>query len=328
MISMEVAIRPRLDRADIAAIIRERLRTGDTRVVEHEEFVDGFFNAVHAVALADGRRLVVKVAPDRDLRLLRYEVDLMATEIECFERASSVGVPMPKVWVADPDAGLMIMERLHGVSLPKAKESMTAPELLALRREIGALSARLNTAEGDRFGYPRKSGRTASASWADSFQAMVDDLLADADELGAALPRPTAEIRDLVLGHHSLLEEVRRPSLVHFDLWDGNIFVERGEDGWHVEGLIDGERAFYGDALAELVSLLLASPEENSAVIEGYLGREPSEGERRQLRLYQVYLWLILVVECEVRGFAPEQAASQRAFGTENLVRDLAVLDD
>lgn len=323
---MEVAIRPKLSRADIEAMVRERI-SGNTDVVDHEEFTDGFFNAVHAVALADGRRLVVKVAPDPDLKLLRYEVDLMATEIEFFERAAGADVPMPEVQHADVAAGLMIMERLSGVSLPKAKEEMTGPELLALRREIGALSARIGAVEGERFGYPRKSGRTMSERWSTSFSAMVGDVLADADELGAPLPRPAAEIRDIVAGHRSLLDEVQRPSLVHFDLWDGNVFVERGETGWAVEGFIDGERAFYGDALAELVSLKFVSDEEITAVVDGFLGRELTAGEERRVRLYQVYLWLILITECEVRGFNPEQTASQRSFGTENLIRDLAYLE-
>jgi aminoglycoside phosphotransferase (APT) family kinase protein len=305
MASMEVAIRPRLTRADVESVIHERLGA-EAEVLEHEEFTDGFFNAVHAVALADGRRLVVKVAPDPDLKLLRYEKDLMLAEAEFFERAAEAGVPVPKVWHADRAAGVMIMDRLSGASLPKAKESMTRPELLALRREIGALSARIGAIEGSRFGYPRRSGRTMSDRWSTSFLSMVDDVLADAEEFGAELPRPAAAIRETVAGHRSLLDEVDRPSLVHFDLWDGNVFVERTDVDWRVEGVIDGERAFYGDPLAELVSLLFVSEEEAAAVFDGYLGREPTAEERRRLLLYQVYLWLILVVECEVRGFDSE----------------------
>jgi len=38
-----------------------------------------------------------------------------------------------------------------------------------------------------------------------------------------------------------LLDVVRTPRLIHFDLWDGNILVEAGQ----ITGLIDGERAFW-----------------------------------------------------------------------------------
>ena len=45
--------------------------------------------------------------------------------------------------------------------------------------------------------------------------------------------------------------------LVHFDLWDGNILVESDPAGHRIGALIDAERAFWGDPLAEFVSLAL-----------------------------------------------------------------------
>ena len=321
---MEIAIRPKLTRADVEALVRDRLGP-DLEVVSHEEFTDGFFNAAHAVGLADGRHLVVKVAPDPGVKVLRYEADLMATEIEFFQRAGAVGVPMPKLWHADDR--VMIMDRLGGIRLPEAKEQMSEAERLELRRELGRLGALINTVEGEHFGYPRSDGRTKSDSWGESFLAMIDDVVADIEEFGTVLPRPAAEIRDLIAAHRPLLDTVERPVLVHFDLWDGNIFVERDENGWRVEGFIDGERAMYGDPLLELVNLMFNPPEENAAVIDGYLGRALSDDERKRLTLYQIYLWLILATECDVRGFEPEQSANQHKWATESLVKDLAFLE-
>ncbi|MCC3761883.1 aminoglycoside phosphotransferase family protein [Glycomyces sp. TRM65418] len=323
---MEIAIRPRLARADVEAIARRHL-PGPVDVVGHEEFQDGFFNAAHALELADGRHVVVKVAPDRNLKLLRYEVDLMATEIECFERGLAAGVPMPALHYGDPDGGVMIIDRLNGVTLPNARDDMSEAELLAVRREIGALSARFATVTGERFGYPRKSGRTVADTWSESFQAMIADVLADAAEQGSPLPRPAEEIAALVAAERDLLDEVTRPALVHFDLWDGNVFVERAESGWRVEAFIDGERAFYGDPIAEIVSLSFGSAEETAAAVDGFLGRELTAGEERRLALYRIYLMLILVVECAVRGFDEEQTAHQIKWSTEVLVRNLALLE-
>jgi aminoglycoside phosphotransferase (APT) family kinase protein len=323
---MELAIRPRLDRAAVEALVRDRL--GDVECTAHEEFTDGFFNAAHALDLADGRRVVVKVAPDPDLKLLTYEVGLMATEIECFERAAAAGVPMPRLWHADAEGGVIIMERLEGESLPRVKDDLPAAELLALRREIGALGARFGTVAGERFGYARKDGRNASGSWAESFLGIAADILADADRLGIPLPRPTAEIAALLEAERGLLDTVTRPALVHFDLWDGNIFVRRGEGGVRVEGFIDGERAFYGDPIAELVSLVaFVPPAEAAAVVDGFLGRELDAGEERRLALYRVYLWLILACEGPVRGYGEEDAARQHEFACGNLVKEFALLE-
>ncbi|GAB3238623.1 aminoglycoside phosphotransferase family protein [Glycomyces halotolerans] len=323
---MEVAVRPVLHRPDVERLVRERLGA-DLEFVSHEEFTDGFFNAAHAVGLRDGRALVVKVAPDRDLKLLRYEVDLMATEIEFFERATAAGVPMPKLWHGDAEGGVMIMDRLEGLSLPKAKELMSDDERLALRRRLGELGALINTVEGEWFGYPRKDRHTWSRSWSESFLTMFDDVVADNIDHGIELPRPAAEIGRLVASHGELLDEVTRPALVHFDLWDGNVFVEKTGSGWEVEGFIDGERAIYADPIAELVSLQFTPPEETAAVLDGYLGRELTDAEARRLCLYRVYLWLILTAETAVRGFDAQQTESQVKWATENLVRDLAILD-
>jgi aminoglycoside phosphotransferase (APT) family kinase protein len=323
---MEIAIRPRLDRADVEAIASRHL-PGPVEVIGHEEFKDGFFNAAHALELADGRHVVVKVAPDKNLKLLRYEVDLMATEIECFERGLAAGVPMPKLHYGDPEGGVMIIDRLKGVTLPKARDDMSQADLLAVRREIGALSARFASVTGERFGYPRKSGRTVADTWSESFLAMIDDVLADIAENGSPLPRPAEEIAAIVNAERDLLDEVTRPALVHFDLWDGNVFVERAESGWRVEAFIDGERALYGDPIAEIVSLSFGSDEENAAAVDGFLGRGMTAGEERRLALYRIYLMLILIAECDVRGFEEQQAAHQIGWSTESLVKNLALLE-
>jgi len=44
------------------------------------ELTDGWFNAVHELALADGRRVVLKIAPPPGAPVMTYERDLMATE--------------------------------------------------------------------------------------------------------------------------------------------------------------------------------------------------------------------------------------------------------
>lgn len=323
---MEIAIRPRLDRADVEAIASQHL-PGPVEFVGHEEFKDGFFNAAHALELADGRHVVVKVAPEKGLKLLRYEVDLMATEIECFKRGLAAGVPMPKLHYGDPECGVMIIDRLKGVTLPNAKADMSQADLLAVRREIGVLSARYATVTGERFGYPRKDGRTVADTWSESFFAMIDDVLADIAEHGSPLPRPVEEIAAMIAAEKDLLDEVTRPALVHFDLWDGNVFVERTESGWRVEAFIDGERALYGDPIAEIVSLAFGSDEERAAAVDGFLGREMTAGEQRRLALYRIYLMLILIAECDVRGFDEEQTAHQLEWSTESLVTNLAFLE-
>lgn len=330
---MESITKPRLDTADIVRLIRLGLGDG-VEVVEHTEFTDGYFNAAHGVRLGDGRDVVLKVAPPAGLKLLRYEADLMRTEIEFFQRASAAGVPLPKLWYADPDGGVMIMDRLGGISFEVAKKDMPDADLLRVRREIGRWSRRITEIPGPLFGYVRseladsRSSGTTAKVWSGAFLAMIADILADAAEMDRKLPRPVSEIADVFERQRGSLDGVTEPRLIHYDLWDGNVFVREYADGWHVEGFIDGERAFYGDPIAELVSLISFIPaDEAAAVVDGFLGRALTGDEELRLAMYRSYLWLILLCEAPTRQYPPEFEAELHAWVTDRLVADLAQLD-
>lgn len=103
-----------------------------------------------------------------------------------------------------------------------------------------------------------------------------------------------------------MLDEVQTPVLVHFDLWDGNILVDAGQGAPRVGGLIDAERAFWGDPLAEFVSLaLFADIEDDAAFLRGYRAAGATvtfdAAARLRLSLYRVYLYLIMWVEAVPR---------------------------
>jgi len=313
------AIKPRLTAEEITALVQRGLGV-DIPVVEMVEFTDGYFAAAHGVRLADGRDLVLKVAPGRDTKLLRYEHDIMRTEIHFYERAGAAGVPLPKMWFADPDAGVLLVDRLRGRSLHAVKDELPAADLLALRREVGACAAAITRVSGPLFGYPRQDGRTRSTSWRGSFLAFVDDILADAAELDAELPAPPSQISAAIRRHAGLLDQVTTPALLHYDLWDGNVFVVEEDGRWRIEAIIDGERAFYGDPVAELVSAVhFVDETEADAVIDGMFGRPLTGDERARLRLYTIYLFLILVTEGKTRGFDPVEHEPTRVWALGQL---------
>lgn len=290
-------------------------------IMSLHEFTDGFFNAVYGVDLADGARLVLKAAPPPELKLLRCEVDLMRTEHEFFQRAAEAGVPLPTLRYADPDGGYLLLDRLNGTSLHALAPQLTPEQLYPIRRELGRISARITTVTGELFGYPRRDGRTRSASWRTSFLDLIDDILADAVEYDRPLPMAAGDVAALIRRHAPLLDDVRRPALVHFDLWDGNVFVN---DDLGIEGIIDGERALYADPIAELVSLLMfREPDAVPGVLDGFLGRALSDRERMRLTLYNVYLGLILVTEAAVRAYDPVEYEPMYRWATDRLTEQL-----
>ncbi|WBQ07171.1 phosphotransferase family protein [Kribbella sp. CA-293567] len=250
--------------------------------LEITELTEGTFNTVYRI----GADLVLKVSPDPAAPVLTYEKDLIRTEALFYEAARGKA-PVPEVVHSGDDH--LLMTALPGTTM----QAVTGAERAVLRRELGGIVSTLHEVTGPGFGYPQKG---LVPTWSAAFLSMIDDVLADASRFGVKLPRPPEQLRQLVLERFDLLDAVRTPRLIHFDLWDGNILVEDGR----ITGLVDGERAFWGDPVAEFVSLTLFSTSVDADLLAGYGALDPGE----TLSLYRIYLYLIMLIEGTPRGYA------------------------
>jgi aminoglycoside phosphotransferase (APT) family kinase protein len=129
---------------------------------------------------------------------------------------------------------------------------------------------------------------------------------------------------------YGALDEVTHPRLVHFDLWRGNILVDRADGRARIGGLIDGERMFWGDPLADFVSLaLLGNIRKDEDFLAGYReagGRARFDAPARlRLALYRAYLYLIMLTETIPR----EAGEEHRHWVQETVAPELvAALDE
>lgn len=281
------------------------------------ELSGGTFNAVYRIRRRDGGGLVLKVSPRQGATVMSYEHDVMHAETTYYRAAESVGwVPVPRVVHADfgrtvVDSDLLLMSDLPGQGWHDQHDAI-GEERARLRGDLGRMVAALHQVTGTAFGYPRGRETRLAPSWSAAFTAMFDAVCDDATRFAVELlPVPVAELSALVRAHQDLLDEVTTPVLVHFDLWDGNILVDRVDGRATVTGLIDGERAFWGDPVAEFVSLaLLRDIEQDAAFLAGY--RETAQvvfddRTRRRLSLYRCYLYLIMLVESAPRRYSDAQ---------------------
>jgi fructosamine-3-kinase len=304
---------------------RPRLRTAlaaagaaSADVADCRPLGGGTFNAVYLVTLADGTRLVVKLPPGPRVPLLRYERGIIGTEALYYELAARcAGVRVPALIAADasePAGGYLVMECCPGSPWPEVAPAPAGEERAELRAEIGRQVARLHTMTGDRFGYPSGAVGPLRETWRAAFGDMIDAVLADAGRYAVTLPRPAGEVRDWFTARAPVLAEVTTPVLVHFDLWDGNVLVAAGSGRRQIGGLIDAERAFWGDPLAELVSLaLFGDIEADLAFLRGYRSAGGTvtfdRAARQRLALYRAYLYLIMLVEVVPRQYGPARQA-------------------
>lgn len=307
---MDSKSKRRLTEAELDAIVRKAL---GSPLVDHVELTDGMFNTAYRLTTADGRQSVLKVAPPSDAALMTYERDLMRTETLAFELMAAEGLPVPEVlYAAD---GLLLMAALRGEPWSTAREGLTDAQQAALRHELGVVVAVLHGITGDTFGYPQGPG---GDTWRTAFLAMVDAVLADAARYDVELPARTREVFQERAGW---LDEVTTAVLVHFDLWQANIFLDLS--GPRIEGVIDPERAFWGDPLAELVTVALFA-ELDEDFLAGYGAPPFTDAMRGRLALYRAYLCLIMIVEGVPRGYDTAEHHAAVRFFREKLAEYLA----
>jgi fructosamine-3-kinase len=190
----------------------------------------GCLEEVTRVTLRDGRRrAVAKGGP------------APRVEAAMLEAMRAAGVPAPRVLAAD-DALLVMEERPRRGVLADAWG------------DLGRVLATLHASEGERYGWdadyaygpialPNAPTDDWPAFWAER------RLLAHADRLPAELARRVAALAAEIPAR---LPARPRPSLLHGDLWGGNVLV----DGDRVSALID-PACYHGHGEVDLAMLTL-----------------------------------------------------------------------
>ncbi|MCX2926646.1 phosphotransferase family protein [Streptomyces sp. NEAU-W12] len=328
------------DLAPEAAALLASVSITPADVAECAPLTGGTYNSLLRVVLRDGRRWVVKRPPSAGSGptgsgpTLRYEHNLLHGETEYYGAVRDVpGIPVPRLIHAESDgeppvvSGL-VMTECPGVPWHEADASLTPGERARLREELGGAVARLHTVTGPEFGYPARPFGPPAADWGRTFTAMTTAVLDDAVRYGAHLPRPVARVREVLAAAADVLADVTRPVLVHFDLWQGNLLIDGAPGARTLSGVIDAERMFWGDPVAEFVSLaLFGDIEQDDAFLAGYAAAGGNatftDSVRLRLHLYRCYLYLIMLVEVVPRRCSPEQRAWTRQHVGGHLVAGL-----
>ena len=298
-----------------------------------ERLTGGMFATTYRATLTDGTRVVAKTAPTDAGRLLTYELDLVRTEAAVYRLAADrADLLMPNVLLTDFTrtvlAGdVLVVSHLDGIPLIDAGE-LAAGTADAVQRDLGAFMARLHTVRGDRFGYPNLEAGLHAPTWPEAFTLMVGALLDDAQRWGT--PLPSDDIRDTLDRHLDALATITIPSLVHMDLWAANVFIDPATA--ELTGIIDTERAVWGDPLLELAGAdQLGLGPAPAALLRGYAGAGgelalgTASGRTRML-LYRLYLTLVLLVEIAPRGYTGDWLDAHHSAAESNLRALLGVL--
>lgn len=204
-----------------------------------------------------GPDLVLRISPPDDAGFLFYERRMMAQEppLHALLRAET-SVPVPEILAYDDsrrllDRDYLLLERLPG--RPLTDVALSAVRLDGLFEQVGACLAQMHTLVADRYGYlGAHRPMVPQPTWVEAFVLMWGKLLNDIVACGGYTPQEADAFRDLLRIYRPHFDRPVPASLLHMDVWSQNILVD---DGGRLTGLLDLDRALWGDPEIEFAVL-------------------------------------------------------------------------
>ena len=265
------------------------------------ELTEGYFNIAYEVSFEDGTKSVLKIAPDPKVTVMTYEHNIMEAEVRSMQLAAQITkIPLPKVEFYDPSCTLcsspyFFMSKISGKSLSSQKSLLTSEQVSHIYYLVGSLNKEINQITNDSFGYPGQKALQGK-NWFDVFTAMITVVILDAEKESIDLTISVKELFERLQMDRSIFSNVLTPQLVHWDIWDGNIFIDNGK----LTGLIDWERCLWGDPLMEVG---FRSYAQSADFLRGYGIGEFTEEEKQRILWYDLYLLMIVAQEHVYRGY-------------------------
>lgn len=273
---------------------------GDQIAAVHE-LTEGLCNAAYMIELSSGIKTVLKISSADHTGLLRNEIDMPETEVAALQFVSEKGtVKVPKVYYYDFSQTVctgkfFFMEALEGSSFVSAGYMLSDNEREGIYRTIGGIIKDLSQIKSERFGHLVCAEKQYDTLFELIFQ-MISNVLDDADDKNIDLGVNGTEVLDRLRNDKPIFDEVTESTLIHEDMWEGNVFIKDGS----VVGIIDWERAMWGDPLMEEY---FRNHHYVEAFYEGYGRSEFTENEKKRTYWYDLFLFLTMLTEPAYREY-------------------------
>ena len=261
------------------------------------ELTEGLFNAAYRVDFADGAS-VLKIAAADTSGLLSNEIGMMQAEVAAMRLAREHGLPhVARVQHADFSRSIcngscFFMECLPGRSLNACRSELTEAQFAHVLTQVGQFQRRTAAIHGETFGLLGDERRFPTLHGLVRY--LFVHVLADAQAKEVELQLSPDELLARLDADAALFADVKTPSLVHWDMWEGNIFVENGE----LCGVIDWERAMWADPFMDD---RFRRHNRCPAFLAGYGQTDFTPAELRRIAWYDLFLYITMVVECFYR---------------------------
>ena len=219
------------------------------------ELASGLFNNTYLIQIAGHQPVILRVSPAPSAVVFSHEANLLQREYTLQTYFATVASFLPRTIMADfsrelLDRDYVFQSFIAGEVWDEIKERLSPEENNDLWGQLGELARQIHCTTGPAFGYPHPERQFSH--WSETvihFTSLIRENLL-ALELNAS--GTDAFLVVLATGQH-FLDDISEPHLLHGDLWPKNVLIDRQNGSPQIVGLLDSERGFWGDPLAEWV---------------------------------------------------------------------------
>lgn len=294
-----------LNKEEIINIIKKWFHTDILQ--EYFLLKGGLFNTTYKIIYGEERKeAVLRAAPINRHLLLEFEENLMEAEYVFCEYCKKKQIPTSNILVCDTtkqiiDRDFMIAEYIPSISLSDL--SIPEEQKKKLYYEVGCYVKKMHEITKKNFG--RLSREVKGETWKSWYEYSIYEIenvlkgfraRQEKKKLyGEAFSKDEEKILIKTFEKYkSILDTTTVSHLLHTDLWEGNVLVSQIEEEYKVAGIIDGDRAIWGDVDYDLYSPWMI----NEDFLRGYgMQKEKnvlSDSDReKKKKLY--YLWYDLI---------------------------------
>lgn len=266
-----------------------------------KELTEGMCNVAYKLTYEDGFQTILKIASPIKSGFMSNERNLMEAEVKAMKLvAEHTDVKVAQIYAYDVSKSLcegdyFFMECMEGDNWITVYDDLQEKIRSQLRRQVGALQKKLTAITNDKFGMLGDEEHFFDSLF-DFTYYLIGNVLHDAEKREVEIGVPKKVILDTLEKDRAFFDEVKTATLVHWDMWEGNVFVKDGK----VTGIIDWERAMWGDPLMDEP---FRHHKRKNDFLEGFGCLTLSEAEMRRIYWYDVFLFLTMMTEGVYREY-------------------------
>lgn len=265
------------------------------------ELTEGLCNVAYLITFCDGEKRILKIAAADNHGYMSNEINMMRAEVSAMALLENK-LTAKVAHVDYYDAGKTLcngeyffMEYLKGENYFRLKEQLTKEECTSIDIQIGKIVREFTNITGETFGLLGDTNHRFATLY-ELIQYMLKNVICDADRKAVEYFISGKELLALLEKDHDIFAEVNVPSLVHYDLWEGNIFVK----DLKISGLIDWERALWGDSLMED---RFRRHTRNNDFLQSFGINVLTDTQMRRIYWYDILLYLTMMTEGQYREY-------------------------